>query len=111
LVLSAVLRGEATGQPQGWCGDVAAVVKRDLRIGEMLDGEGSTLSGLILAERSHAEGALPIGLANHLRVMRDIAAGEIVRWTGVAISDNVAAAARREMERRFARLSSALAAQ
>jgi predicted homoserine dehydrogenase-like protein len=93
-VLSAVLRGEATGQPQGWCGDVAAVVKRDLRIGEMLD-----------------EGALPIGLANHLRVMRDIAAGEIVRWTGVAISDNVAAATRREMERRFARRSSALAAQ
>ena len=39
-VLSAALRGEPTGQPQACRGDVAAVAKRDLRAGEMLDGEG-----------------------------------------------------------------------
>src|SRR3954466_11749573 len=39
-VLSAALRGEPTGQPYGFRGDVAAVAKRDLRAGEMLDGEG-----------------------------------------------------------------------
>src|SRR3954451_5994656 len=38
-VLSAALRGEPTGQPQGWQGDVAAVAKRALRAGAMLDGE------------------------------------------------------------------------
>ena len=39
-VLSAALRGEPTGQPRGFRGDVVAVAKRDLRAGEMLDGEG-----------------------------------------------------------------------
>jgi predicted homoserine dehydrogenase-like protein len=39
-VLFAALRGEPTGQPQGWRGDVVAVAKRDLTAAEMLDGEG-----------------------------------------------------------------------
>ena len=39
-ILSAALRGEPTGQPHDFRGDVAAVAKRDLRAGEMLDGEG-----------------------------------------------------------------------
>src|SRR6202165_4976703 len=39
-VLSAALRREPTGQPFDFRGDVAAVAKRDLRAGEMLDGEG-----------------------------------------------------------------------
>ena len=39
-ILSAALRSEPTGQPHGFRGDVAAVAKRDLRAGEMLDGEG-----------------------------------------------------------------------
>src|SRR5215831_1141081 len=37
-VLSAALRGEPTGAPQGFCGDVVAVAKRPLRAGETLDG-------------------------------------------------------------------------
>src|SRR5215469_13291283 len=39
-VLSAALRGESTGQPNGFRGDVVAVAKRPLHAGEMLDGEG-----------------------------------------------------------------------
>ena len=39
-ILSAALRGEPTGQPHGFKGDVASVAKRNLRAGEMLDGEG-----------------------------------------------------------------------
>ncbi len=39
-ILSAALRNEPTGQPHDFRGDVAAVAKRDLRAGEMLDGEG-----------------------------------------------------------------------
>ena len=38
-ILSAALRGEATGSPTGWRGDVAATAKRDLRAGETLDLE------------------------------------------------------------------------
>src|ERR1700704_908842 len=112
-VLSAALRNEPTGQPHGFRGDVAAVAKRDLRAGEMLDGEGGypVWGKLVPAERSLAEGALPIGLAHRVTLMRDIAVGEIVRWADVAIPDNEAVKARRDMERRFAGRPSAIAAQ
>ena len=112
-ILSAALRSEPTGQPQGWRGDVVAVAKRALQAGETLDGEGGyTVWGkLVAAERSLAEGALPIGLAHRVPLMRDIAAGEIARWADVAIPDNEAVKARRDMERRFAGRPSAIAAQ
>jgi predicted homoserine dehydrogenase-like protein len=111
-VLSAALRGEPTGQAHGWRGDAVAVAKRALKAGETLDGEGGyTVWGkLVPAERSLAEGALPIGLAHKVPLLRDIAVGEIVRWTDVAVPDNEAARARRDMERRFA-TPAAIAAQ
>ncbi|HEX3537261.1 MAG TPA: Gfo/Idh/MocA family oxidoreductase, partial [Stellaceae bacterium] len=112
-VLSAALRGEPTGQPQDWRGDVVAVAKRDLRAGESLDGEGGyTVWGkLVPATRSLAEGALPIGLAHKVPLLRDVAAGEIVRWSDVAVPDSEAVRVRRQMERRFAPSQAAMAAQ
>jgi predicted homoserine dehydrogenase-like protein len=112
-VLSAALRGEPTGQPQGWRGDVVAVAKRDLNAGEVLDGEGGyTVWGKLMpAARSLGEGALPIGLAHRVRLARDVAAGRIVRWADVAISDSAAVTARRDMERRFAPGAAPIAAQ
>jgi predicted homoserine dehydrogenase-like protein len=103
-VLSAALRGEPTGQPAGWRGDAVAVAKRPLRAGETLDGEGGyTVWGkLIPAERSLTEGALPIGLAHKVPLVRDVAAGHIVRWSDLAMPDSKAARTRRDMERRFA---------
>ena len=112
-VLSAALRGEPTGQPQGWRGDVVAVAKRNLRAGETLDGEGGyTVWGkLVPAELSLTLGALPIGLAHKVPLRRDVAAGETVRWADVAIPDSPALEARRAMERRFAARPSAIAAK
>jgi predicted homoserine dehydrogenase-like protein len=112
-VLSAALRGEPTGQPSGWRGDAVAVAKRNLRAGETLDGEGGyTVWGkLVPAERSLAEGALPIGLAHKVPLVRDIAAGEIIRWADAAVPDSEAARVRRDMERRFAPPAAAIAAQ
>jgi predicted homoserine dehydrogenase-like protein len=112
-VLSAALRGEPTGQSQGWRGDAVAVAKRALRAGETLDGEGGyTVWGkLVPAARSLAEGALPIGLAHKVPLTRHVAAGEIVRWSDVAMPDSEAARTRREMEHRFAATPAALAAQ
>jgi predicted homoserine dehydrogenase-like protein len=103
-VLSAALRGEPTGQAQGWHGDVVAVAKRALSSGEMLDGEGGyTVWGkLVPAERSLAAGALPIGLAHKVKLRRDIPAGDIIRWVDVDIADSEAVRVRRDMERRFA---------
>jgi predicted homoserine dehydrogenase-like protein len=102
-VLSAALRREPTGQPAGWRGDTVAIAKRSLRAGEMLDGEGGyTVWGkLIPAERSLAEGALPIGLAHKVPLVRDVAAGVVVRWADVSVPESEATRVRREMERRF----------
>jgi predicted homoserine dehydrogenase-like protein len=64
-VASAGLRGEPTGQPIAWHGDVVATAKRDLAAGETLDGEGGyTVYGRLLpAPVSVILGGLPLGLA------------------------------------------------
>ena len=100
-VASAALRGEPTGVGEAWRGDVAATAKRDLKAGEMLDGEGGAMvwGKCIPAERSLREGALPIGLAHGCALTRDIKRGETVGWADVAIDTTIEAVKlRREME-------------
>lgn len=102
-VASAVLRHEATGAPTGFVGDVIAVTKRDLVAGETLDGEGGyTVRGaLTSAARSLHIGALPMGLAHGVSVVRDIRAGEVVQWADVDIpSESPAVRLRRDLEQR-----------
>ena len=103
-VLSAALRGEPTGQSRAFTGDVVAIAKRALKAGESLDGEGGyTVWGkLVPASRSLSEGAVPIGLAHGIKLVRDVAAGRTVCWSDVAAVDSEAMRVRREMERRFA---------
>ena len=57
-VASVALRGEATGVATCWNADVVATAKRDLKPGEMLDGEGGyTVWGKLLpAETSMRAG-------------------------------------------------------
>ncbi len=102
-VLSAALRNEPTGQPRDFRGDVAAVAKRDLRAGEMLDGEGGyTVWGKLMpAQASLKAGALPIGLAHGVKLKADVAHGAVVGWNDVEIdSANDTVTVRREMEKR-----------
>ena len=103
-VLSAVLRGEPTGETRAFNGDAVAVAKRDLRAGERLDGEGgATVWGkLVPAERSLSEGLLPIGLAHDVTLARDIPSGTSVGRDCVTLPDNEATRARRDMEAIFA---------
>nr|WP_245217117.1 Gfo/Idh/MocA family oxidoreductase [Neoroseomonas nitratireducens] len=79
-VASAALRGEPTGCGTEWRGDVVAVAKRALKVGEVLDGEGGACvwGKCIPAARSRALDALPIGLAHGIRLVRDVAEGAIV---------------------------------
>ncbi len=104
-VASVGLRREPTGCATGFRADVVATAKRDLRAGEMLDGEGGyTVYGkLFPAEESLEIGGLPLGLAHEVKLLNPVAAGQPVRWTDVqydAASDAVRI--RREMEREFA---------
>ncbi|MCX7383590.1 MAG: SAF domain-containing protein, partial [Alphaproteobacteria bacterium] len=100
-ILSAALRGEATGQPTGFRGDVVAVAKRDLSQGDMLDGEGGyTVWGRLMpAAASLAADALPIGLAHRVTLRRPVKQGAIVTWNDVVAPTGPAVEARRAMER------------
>jgi predicted homoserine dehydrogenase-like protein len=103
-ILSAALRREPTGQPADFRGDVAAVAKRDLRAGEMLDGEGGyTVWGKLMpAKASLKAGALPIGLAHRVKLKNDIAHGTLVRWSDVEIdAGDETIKTRRAMEAAF----------
>jgi predicted homoserine dehydrogenase-like protein len=79
-VLAAGLLGEPTGAPDALRADVVAVAKRDLTLGEILDGEGGfTVHGrLAPAAASLAADCLPIGFAHGARLMRPVAAGQAV---------------------------------
>jgi predicted homoserine dehydrogenase-like protein len=100
----AALRGEATGQATGWRADVVATAKRDLGAGEVLDGEGGyCVWGRIMPARDSARvGALPLGLANGVRLKGAVKQGDTVRWADVEIDETAPAVAfRREMEATF----------
>ena len=100
-VLSAVLRGEATGSSKEFRGDAVAFAKKDLKAGEMLDGEGgyAVWANAIPAARSLAEGGLPIGLAHNVKLKRDVARDAIVRFEDVELSGEAdVVAVRRAME-------------
>ena len=86
-VASAALRGEPTGAPERFAADVIAIAKRDLREGEVLDGEGgSTVWGRLMpAADSLAADALPIGLAAGAALKRPVAAGEAVARADVEL--------------------------
>jgi len=104
-VASVGLRGEPTGCATGWRADAVAVAKRDLRVGELLDGEGgyTVVGRLTPAPESLVQGCLPLGLAHGGKLVRAVAAGEAVRWSDVALDAGAAAVKlRREMEQAHA---------
>ena len=105
-VASVALRKEPTGTSICFNSDVVATAKRALEKGEVLDGEGGfTVWGRqVPADVSLREGYLPLGLASDAKVARDIAEGQPLRWSDVAIDAATdAVTTRREMEAMFAR--------
>ena len=104
-VASVGLRRESTGAAIGFEADVIATAKRDLKPGEMLDGEGGyTVWGKLMpAEKSIRQGGLPLGLAHQVKVVRPVARGQSLTWDDVAMDTTSAAyRLRREMESLFA---------
>src|SRR5918992_2380592 len=104
-VASVGVRGEPTGCATGWRADAVATAKRDLKPGEILDGEGgyTVVGRLMPAFDSLAQGCLPLGLAHGWKLLRPVAAGQPLRWSDVAFDERSAAVrVRREMERSFA---------
>jgi predicted homoserine dehydrogenase-like protein len=101
-VASVGLRREPTGAPVAFNADVVATAKRDLRAGELLDGEGGfTVYGKLLPVAESLQlGGLPLGLAHKVKLKQPVAAGEPVRWSDVEVDETqLAVRIRREMER------------
>jgi predicted homoserine dehydrogenase-like protein len=90
-VLSAVLRGEATGSSKEFRGDAVATAKRDLKAGEMLDGEGgyAVWAKAISATRSLEAAALPIGLAHNVKLKRPVAKDTVVSFDDVELVNDL----------------------
>ncbi|HJS78127.1 MAG TPA: Gfo/Idh/MocA family oxidoreductase [Burkholderiales bacterium] len=100
-VASVGLRREPTGCATGWRADAVAISKRNLKAGEVLDGEGgyAVVGRLMPAADSLSQGCLPLGLAHGWKLVRNVSAGQAVKWTDVAIDANsTAVRVRREME-------------
>ncbi len=79
-ILSAALRGQPTGVPVGFNADVVAVAKRDLEVGEILDGEGGyTVWGRIMPANASIDAqALPIGLASEAKLTAPVKRGQVI---------------------------------
>jgi predicted homoserine dehydrogenase-like protein len=109
-VASAALRNEPTGAPTGFRSDVVATAKRNLKAGEMLDGEGGfcVWGKQTPANTSLERELLPLGLAHNVKLNRDIAEGQPLRWSDVVYDpDDTAVKVRREMEAAFGRRNAA----
>ncbi|MGD9784070.1 MAG: NAD(P)H-dependent oxidoreductase [Hyphomicrobiaceae bacterium] len=103
-VASVGIRGEPTGVATEFRADVAAVAKRDLKAGEMLDGEGgyTVTGGLRPAKASLAAGYLPLGLAHNVKLKNNIADGTPITFSDVEIDETTTAyRLRRWMETQY----------
>ena len=100
-VLSACLRGEATGSSTRWRGDAVATAKGDLSAGDYLDGEGGfkVWAKAIPARISSSMDALPIGLAHHVKLKRDIRKDQVVTLDDVELTDDADIVALRDEQK------------
>ena len=111
-VASIALRGEANGAAHCWNADVVATAKRDLQVGEILDGEGGyTVWGKLLPAATslqlNGSGGLPLGLAHRVKLLRPVVQGQSLCWDDVAIDTTTRAyVLRREMESAFGKPAS-----
>jgi predicted homoserine dehydrogenase-like protein len=92
-VASVVLRGEATGSPENFVADVASVAKKDLKPGDVLDGEGGyTVFGrLVRAEESLRNAYLPLGLSRGGKMIKSVAKGVFVTYRDVELDESTLA--------------------
>ena len=103
-ILSAALLNKPTGSTLDFNSDVVATAKRDLRAGEMLDGEGGfTVYGKLMpASKSLALRGLPIGLAHRVKLKNNVKKDQSIAWEDVDIDTTTqAVSTRKAMEQLY----------
>src|SRR5210317_1084166 len=87
-IYSIALDNKATGFTKYYNADVASYAKKDLKIGEKLDGEGGFCARgrLITSEKSKTEKILPLGLTDNAIVKRNIRKDEVIKIDDVELN-------------------------
>ena len=80
-IYSVALDNKATGFTKNYNADVAAIAKKDLKIGDKLDGEGGFCARgrLITSQKSKKENILPLGLSHNAIVKKNINKDELIK--------------------------------
>lgn len=86
-VAKVALRGEETGSANFFAADVASVAKKDLKKGDVLDGEGGyTVYGrLVRADDSITGKYLPMGLSRSAKLLRPVRKDSILTYQDVEL--------------------------
>jgi predicted homoserine dehydrogenase-like protein len=86
-VAKVVLRGEETGSANFFAADVASVAKKDLKKGDVLDGEGGyTVYGrLVKADDSITGKYLPVGLSRGAKLLQAVRKDSILTYQDVEL--------------------------
>ena len=87
-IYSIALDNKATGFTKNYNADVASYAKKDLKIGEKLDGEGGFCARgrLITSEKSKIEKILPLGLTDNAIVKRNVRKDEVIKIEDVELN-------------------------
>ncbi len=90
-VASAAIRGEPTGSVESFVADVASVAKKDLKPGDVLDGEGGycVFGRLVRAETSMRGRYFPVGLSAGAKIVRAIDKGSFLTYDDVTIDKSL----------------------
>ena len=87
-IYSIVLDNKATGFTKSYNADVASYAKKDLKVGERLDGEGGFCARgrLVTSQKSKDEKILPLGLTDNAIIKRDIKKDDIIKLDDVELN-------------------------
>ena len=87
-IYSIALDNRATGYTKKYNADVASVAKKDLKVGEKLDGEGGFCARgkLITSQISKNEKVLPLGLTDNAVMKKNISKDEIIKIDDVELN-------------------------
>ena len=87
-IYSVALDNKATGFTKNYKADVAAIAKKDLKIGDKLDGEGGFCARgrLITSQKSKKENILPLGLSDNAIVKKNINKDELIKLSDVELN-------------------------
>ena len=87
-IYSIVLDNKATGHTKNFNAEIGSVAKKDLKVGQKLDGEGGycVRGRLISSERSKMERILPMGYTDNAVLKRNIKKDSFIRIDDVELN-------------------------